>query len=70
MKGEYTLVSRTFLQQTYCGTVGYEFTHIRNKEQVNWCADQIEQVVETLPNADAKQVLERLDFATTFEEFY
>ena len=57
----------TFLQQTYCGTVGYEFTHIRNKEQVNWCADQIEQVVETLPNADAKQVLERLDFATTFE---
>jgi len=57
----------TFLQQTYCGTVGYEFTHIRNKEQVNWCADQIEQVVGQLPNAEAQQVLERLDFATTFE---
>ena len=57
----------TFLQQTYCGTVGYEFTHIRNKEQVNWCADQIEQVVQPCSNKDAKQVLERLDFATSFE---
>ena len=57
----------TFLQQTYCGTVGYEFTHIRNKEQVNWCADQIEQVVQPCSNQDAKQVLERLDFATSFE---
>ena len=57
----------TFLQTTYSGTVGYEFSHIRNKEQVNWCADQIEQVVHPLPKEDAKQVLERLDFATTFE---
>ena len=57
----------TFLHKTYSGTVGYEFTHIRNREQVNWITDQIEKPINT-PSAEAtKQILERLDFATTFE---
>ena len=57
----------TFLHKTYSGTVGYEFTHIRNREQVNWIADKVEKNVDVPNGEQAKQILERLDFATTFE---
>ena len=57
----------TFLHKTYSGTVGYEFTHIRNREQVNWITDQIEKPIDDPSAETTKQILERLDFATTFE---
>ena len=50
----------TFLHQTYAGTVGYEYTHIRNREQVNWCMENIETQPEPLDAASAQQLLERL----------
>ena len=57
----------TFLHQTYSGTVGYEFTHIRNREHVNWITNEIERPAEAPSSEAAQQILERLDFATNFE---
>ena len=57
----------TFLHKTYSGTVGYEFTHIRNREQVNWITNEIERPVAVPSSEAARQILERLDFATNFE---
>lgn len=56
-----------FLKTTYCGNIGFEYTHIRDKQRMDWCMTQVEVHVDTPSKETTRQILERLDFATTFE---
>jgi len=62
------IISR--LQQIYTGTVGVEYMHIWNHEQVNWMREQIETPyqIEFTP-AEKKRMLDRLSWSDHFEAF-
>lgn len=58
------------LERAYCGSVGYEYMHIADREQCNWLRDKIETVN---PRAYSKErqkvILDRLIWSTLFESF-
>ncbi|MNQ24130.1 2-oxoglutarate dehydrogenase E1 component [compost metagenome] len=59
------------LQQTYCRTIGAEFTHIVDSEQRNWFAQRLESV-RGRPNVSAEvqsHLLERLTAAEGLEKY-
>lgn len=59
------------LQATYCGSVGYEFTHLVNEDEREWLRSRIEPSAERgeqpLPIELRLRYLERLIAAETFE---
>lgn len=58
------------LQNTYCDSVGFEFTHIFNSEQRNWLQNKIETEYVDLPSAskaEATRLLRNLVSAEIFE---
>ncbi|CAA6661772.1 unnamed protein product [Spirodela intermedia] len=58
------------LQQAYCGSVGYEYMHIADRDQCNWLRDQIETVKPRAYGRDRQEViLDRLIWSTQFENF-
>lgn len=58
------------LEQAYCGSVGYEYMHIADKEQCNWLRNKIETVKPREYNAERREViLDRLIWSTQFENF-
>jgi len=58
------------LEQAYCGSVGYEYMHIADKEQCNWLRNKIETVKPRECNAERREViLDRLIWSTQFENF-
>lgn len=58
------------LEQAYCGSVGYEYMHIANKEQCNWLRNKIETVKPREYSAERREViLDRLIWSTQFENF-
>lgn len=61
------------LHQIYCGSIGYEYHHINNREKRRWLRTQIEQ---GLPGADygqsiekKRRILNKLNGAVVFEKF-
>ncbi|XP_071724155.1 uncharacterized protein [Rutidosis leptorrhynchoides] len=60
----------TRLEQAYCGSIGYEYMHISNREKCNWLRDKIETPSPMQYNSQRRQViLDRLIWGTQFENF-
>lgn len=58
------------LEQAYCGTIGYEYMHIPDRDRCNWLRDQIETQFPGKYGPSRKTViLDRLMWATDFENF-
>lgn len=58
------------LRKTYCGTLGVEYMHIRDPNQINWIRERVEQPRWLSYDKEKKQhIFERLCFADTFETF-
>lgn len=56
------------LQTIYCGTVGYEFSHIQNYAEVAWLQARIEERTAS-DNAAKRRTLSRLTAGDAFEKF-
>ncbi|KAK1282777.1 hypothetical protein QJS10_CPB22g00649 [Acorus calamus] len=58
------------LEQAYCGSIGYEYMHIADREQCNWLREKIETVNPRGYVRDRQEViLDRLIWSTQFENF-
>ncbi|KAL1535125.1 oxoglutarate dehydrogenase (succinyl-transferring) [Salvia divinorum] len=58
------------LEQAYCGSIGYEYMHIADREKCNWLRDKIETPTSTKYNRQRREViLDRLIWSTQFENF-
>lgn len=58
------------LEKAYCGTTGYEYMHIADREKCNWLRERIETSTPKKYSADRKaQILDRLLWSTNFENF-
>lgn len=58
------------LEQAYCGTIGYEYMHIPDRDKCNWLREKIETVAPRGYNAERRHVmLDRLIWSTQFENF-
>ncbi|HTA82118.1 MAG TPA: 2-oxoglutarate dehydrogenase E1 component [Bacteroidia bacterium] len=61
----------TFLKQTYCQSIGVEYTHIRNQKVVKWLQDKMEST-RNQPSFTAEQkreILQDISKAVVFENF-
>ncbi|XP_021295901.1 2-oxoglutarate dehydrogenase, mitochondrial-like [Herrania umbratica] len=60
----------TRLEQAYCGSIGYEYMHIEDREKCNWLREKIETPIPMQYNKDRRVViLDRLIWSTQFENF-
>ncbi|KAM7492068.1 hypothetical protein LguiA_034989 [Lonicera macranthoides] len=60
----------TRLEQAYCGSIGYEYMHIADREKCNWLRDKIETPTPMQYNRQRREViLDRLIWSTQFENF-
>ena len=58
------------LKQAYCGSVGYEYMHIADREQCNWLRERIETPTQRAYSKRRKLImLDRLAWADLFEAF-
>merc|ERR1719458_2078908 len=58
------------LEKVYCGSIGTEYMHINNLDQINWIREKIEAPgALNLPNDDKRRVLARLSRSIGFEAF-
>eukprot|EP00027_Filamoeba_sp_ATCC50430_P006055 CAMPEP_0168557048 /NCGR_PEP_ID=MMETSP0413-20121227/9210_1 /TAXON_ID=136452 /ORGANISM="Filamoeba nolandi, Strain NC-AS-23-1" /LENGTH=1036 /DNA_ID=CAMNT_0008588039 /DNA_START=93 /DNA_END=3203 /DNA_ORIENTATION=+ len=58
------------LKETYCGSIGFEYMHIQDREMCNWLRDRIETPQQYSYNKeDKKVILDRLFWSTNFELF-
>jgi 2-oxoglutarate dehydrogenase E1 component len=59
------------LSETYCGSIGVEFTHIEEPEQRTWLQDAMESTRNraSLSEAEVMRVLTKLTDAEIFEQF-
>eukprot|EP00948_MAST-09A_sp_MAST-9A-sp1_P000857 g857.t1 len=57
------------LKAVYCGTIGYDYMHIPNRDECNWLREKIEVIHKPLEKKEAIQVLDRLAYSTMFEGF-
>ncbi|HCT31481.1 MAG TPA: 2-oxoglutarate dehydrogenase E1 component, partial [Bacteroidales bacterium] len=61
----------SFLEDTYCHSIGVEFMYIRNPEIVNWLESKIETTRNktNFTNDQKKHILHHLKLAVGFEQF-
>jgi len=60
----------TRLRETYCGTIGYEYMHIQDREQCNWLRERIETERKKQYAPERKKILlDRLGWGEMFENF-
>lgn len=60
----------TRLEQAYCGSVGYEYMHIADREQCNWLREKIEtETPWRYTQERCAVILDRLIWSTQFENF-
>ncbi|KAA3481792.1 2-oxoglutarate dehydrogenase, mitochondrial-like [Gossypium australe] len=60
----------TRLEQSYCGSIGYEFMHIEEREKCNWLREKIETPTPMHYNKERRVlILDRLMWSTQFESF-
>merc|ERR550534_2095603 len=58
------------LEKVYCGSIGAEYMHINNLDQINWIREKIETPgALTLENEDKRRLLARLSRSIGFEGF-
>jgi len=60
-----------FLQETYCGSIGYEFMYMSDIPQKRWFQERVESI-RSKPKYDAaykRHILERLTAAETLERY-
>ncbi|KAL3697003.1 hypothetical protein R1sor_011079 [Riccia sorocarpa] len=58
------------LEKAYCGTIGYEYMHIPDREKCNWLREKIESHGQRKYSSEAKaEILDRLMWSTNFENF-
>ncbi|MGB0424334.1 MAG: 2-oxoglutarate dehydrogenase E1 subunit family protein, partial [Flavobacteriales bacterium] len=58
------------LQDTYCKSIGVEYTYIRHPERVKWIRERIELKNRPVYSAeDKKHIFKKLNQATVFEQF-
>ncbi|MGH3517091.1 MAG: multifunctional oxoglutarate decarboxylase/oxoglutarate dehydrogenase thiamine pyrophosphate-binding subunit/dihydrolipoyllysine-residue succinyltransferase subunit, partial [Haloechinothrix sp.] len=57
------------LRDSYCRTVGIEYTHILDPEERRWLQDRVEIKHEKPPASEQKYVLSKLNAAEAFETF-
>ncbi|MCO5602599.1 hypothetical protein L7F22_056733 [Adiantum nelumboides] len=58
------------LEQAYCGTVGYEYMHIQDRDKCNWLREKIEtQTPRKYSPQRQAVILDRLNWSTLFESF-
>uniref|UniRef100_UPI001C24A160 multifunctional oxoglutarate decarboxylase/oxoglutarate dehydrogenase thiamine pyrophosphate-binding subunit/dihydrolipoyllysine-residue succinyltransferase subunit n=1 Tax=Nocardia alni TaxID=2815723 RepID=UPI001C24A160 len=57
------------LRDAYCRHIGVEYTHILDREQLQWIRDRVEQKHEKPTVAEQKYILSRLNAAEAFETF-
>ena len=58
------------LKQTYCGSIGYEYMHILDRDKCNWLRERIEMPHQRAYSKKRKLVmLDRLAWADMFESF-
>eukprot|EP01117_Protostelium_nocturnum_P006338 TRINITY_DN2288_c0_g1_i1.p1 TRINITY_DN2288_c0_g1~~TRINITY_DN2288_c0_g1_i1.p1 ORF type:complete len:1040 (-),score=422.22 TRINITY_DN2288_c0_g1_i1:146-2935(-) len=62
------LISR--LKECYCGTIGFDYMHIQDREKCNWLRERIETPKQySFGKEDQLNILDRLTWATEFELF-
>jgi len=61
----------SFLETTYCGSIGVEYAFLRNPEETKWLQDRIEKSknIPTFSKDEKKVILNKLIEAVTFENF-
>jgi 2-oxoglutarate dehydrogenase E1 component len=60
----------TRLEQAYCGSVGYEYMHIPDRDKCNWLREKIETPATTQFSRERREVIfDRLAWSTLFENF-
>ncbi|KAL1295658.1 hypothetical protein HN51_056512 [Arachis hypogaea] len=60
----------TRLEQAYCGSIGYEYMHIPDRDKCNWLRDKIETPTPTKYDRERREVIiDRLSWSTLFENF-
>lgn len=59
----------TTLREAYTLKVGYEFTHILDRDEREWLRDRLEQGQPKPSNAEQKYILQKLNAAEAFENF-
>ncbi|RID54331.1 hypothetical protein BRARA_G01661 [Brassica rapa] len=60
----------TRLQQAYCGSIGFEYMHIADRDKCNWLREKIETPTPWRYNRERREViLDRLAWSTQFENF-
>ncbi|KAI3932214.1 hypothetical protein MKW92_009108 [Papaver armeniacum] len=58
------------LEQAYCGSIGFEYMHIADRDKCNWLRDKIETPTPRQYNLQRREVmLDRLMWSTQFENF-
>jgi len=59
------------LQKIYCGTIGFEYSHIEDNERRMWLRDKIENMHQQrhFDISKKKRILEKLNDAVIFEKF-
>ena len=58
------------LRETYCGTIGYEYMHIPDREKCNWIRSRIETPeLEQFSQEKKLNILDRLTWSERFESF-
>jgi 2-oxoglutarate dehydrogenase E1 component len=60
----------TRLEQAYCGSIGYEYMHIPDRDKCNWLREKIETPATTQFSRERREVIfDRLAWSTLFENF-
>lgn len=57
------------LQEVYASKVGYEYMHIMDRNKCNWIRSKIEAPRDAVPKPERLQILDRLAWASMFEQF-
>lgn len=58
------------MAKTYCGTIGYEFSHMENQEEIDWLVERVESIEQQQIDADfAREILGHLTDAQELERF-
>jgi len=61
------------MRKIYCGNIGYEYHHIRDREKRRWLRERIESAhpdnAFDLPMEKKRRILEKLNGSVVFEEF-
>ncbi len=60
----------SFLQQTYTGSVGIEYTYINEKEKIQWLHNEFEKkFIQPISFEKRKRILSKLNQSVLFEKF-